>query len=207
MYMWVTVSTPTRAPFTNMLGEREGKVARHLLGGHAPSIAKAVMAMDDVRESLFSLFLDAINEECNNLCRRSPTNSSLFRKMPLSQIVDFKWSALVSELESRAPLLFKALSSIAAHSDNRNKSKVGVAHHPGICMAVAIILKERNREMCGVQSVASLLMYSYHCEKKVWSVKIIPQCMCCVVLCMCVCVVVGKRGLGTTSVSRPHSGD
>ena len=54
-----------------MLGEYEGKVARHLLGGHAPSIAKAVMVSNDVRDSLFSLFLDAINDECNNLCRKS----------------------------------------------------------------------------------------------------------------------------------------
>ena len=137
------------------------------LGGHAPSIAKAVMALNDVCESLFSLFLDAINEECNNLCRKSPGNSSLFRKMPLSQIVNFNWSVLVTELESRAPLLFKALSSIAAHNDHQNKSKVGATHHPGICMAAAVILKERNREMCGVQSVLSLLMYSCHCEKKV----------------------------------------
>ena len=151
-----------------MLGECEGKVVRHLLGGHAPSIAKAVMALDDVRESLF---LHSINEECNNLCRRSTENISLFRKMSLSQIVNFNWSMLVSELESRAPLLFKALSSIAMHSDPRNKSKVGPAHHPGICMAAAVILKERNREMCGVQSVLSLLMYSCHCEKKVQSVN------------------------------------
>ena len=94
--MQVTVSTPTRAPFTKMLGEREGKVARNLLGGHAPSIAKAVMALGEVRESLFSLFLHSINEECNNLCRRSPENTSLFRKMPLSKIVNLNWSALVS---------------------------------------------------------------------------------------------------------------
>ena len=137
--MWVTVSTPTRAPFTKMLGEYEGKVARHLLGGHVPSIAKAVMSSSDMRESLFSLFLDAFNDECNNLCRKSPENKSLFRKMPLTQIVDFDWSVLASELESRAPLLFKAFSSIAGRNDHRNKSKVGATHHPGICMAAAVI--------------------------------------------------------------------
>ena len=123
--------------------------------------------MDGVRDALFSLFLDSINSECNNLCQRLPTSLSLFRKMVVSQMVDFKWSMLVNELESRAPLLFKALSSIAGRNDHRNKSKVGAAHHPGICMAVAIILKERNREMCGVQSLISLLMYSCHCEKQV----------------------------------------
>ena len=29
-------------------------------------------------------------------------------------------------------------------------------HMPGICMAVATLLKERNREMCGVQSIISV---------------------------------------------------
>ena len=142
-------------------------MARQLLGGHAPSIAKAVMAMDSVREVMFHLFLDAINSECNNLCQRSPSNRSQFRKMPISQFIDFKWSELVSELEARAPLLLKALSSIVARNDHRNQSKVGASHFPGICMAAATILKERNREMCGVQSLISLLMYSCHCEKKV----------------------------------------
>ena len=150
-----------------MLGESEAKVARQLLGGHVPSIAKAVMAMDDVREAIFRLFLDAINSECNNICQRSPASRSLFRKMPVSQLMDFKWSELVSELEVRAPLLLKALSSIVARNDHRNQSKVGAAHSPGICMAAAVILKERNREMCGVQSLISLLMYSCHCEKQV----------------------------------------
>ncbi len=49
--------------------------------------------------------------------------------------------------------------------------KVGEAHFPGICSAAAILLKERNREMCGLQSLVSLLMYSCHAEKQV---KFIP---------------------------------
>ena len=123
--------------------------------------------MDEVRDRLFCLFLDAISDECNNLCQRLPANRSLFRNIPLSQAVNFKWSLLVTELQSRAPLLFKALSSIATHCDHRNQGKVGTSHYPGICMAAAVMLKERNREMCGVQSVVSLLMYSCHCEKRV----------------------------------------
>ena len=141
------MSTPSRTPYTGALGEREGKVVRQLLGGHAPSIAKAVMAMDSVRDEMFHLFLDAINSECNNLCQRSPANLSLFRKMPVSQMIDFKWSDLVSELEARAPLLFRALSTIVSRNDHRNQNKVGASHSPGICMAAAVVLKERNRDV------------------------------------------------------------
>ena len=95
----------------------------------------------------------------------------IFRKLSLAQICDFKWSLLVDELKSRAPLLFKALSSIAARNDDRNQTKVGVSHHPAICMAAAVILKEQNREMCGIQSVLSLLMYSCSCENQVTGVN------------------------------------
>lgn len=154
---------------TGALGEKQGKVARQLLGGHAPSIAKAVMAIDSVRDELFHMFLGAINSECNDMCQRSPANRSLFRKMPVSQLIDFKWSELVSELEARAPLLFRALSTIVSRNDRRNQSKVGAAHFPGICMAAAVVLKERNKEMRGAQSLISLLMYSCHCEKQVQS--------------------------------------
>lgn len=148
-------------------------MARHLLGGHAPSLAKAVMAMDDVRDSLFGMFLDIINAECSSLCQRSPENRSPFRKMSLNEVVDFKWSLLLHDLETRAPLLLKVLSSIAVRNDHRNKSKFGDLHHPGICMAAAVILKERNREMCGLQQMISSLMYGSHCEKKVRMYRVV----------------------------------
>ena len=44
--------------------------------------------------------------------------------------------------------------------------KVGSSHNPGICCAAADLLKERNREMCGLQSLVSLLMFSCHAKKR-----------------------------------------
>ena len=38
---------------------------------------------------------------------------------------------------------------------------------PGICMATAILLKERNKKLHGVQSRISTLLYSSHLEKQV----------------------------------------
>ena len=86
------------------------------------------MATDSVRDELFHIFLDAINGECSNLCQRSPANRSLFRKIPISQLIDFKWSELVSELEARAPLLLRALSTIVSLNDQRNLSIKRVQH-------------------------------------------------------------------------------
>lgn len=165
IFLQVTVSTPSRTPYTKSLGDLEGKVARNLLGGHAPSIAKAVMAMSDVRECLLNLFLADLNDECNKLCRR--TDESVFRKMPVAAAMDFKWEPFITDLQTKSPLLYTILFSIASRSDRRNASKAGLAHYPGICMSASIILKERNCEICGLQSVLSLLLYSCHSEKKV----------------------------------------
>ena len=46
---------------------------------------------------------------------------------------------------------------------NRNQQKRGDAH----CMLMAILLKERNREMCGVQTLLSLILFSSRVQKQV----------------------------------------
>ena len=74
---------------------------------------------------------------------------------------------MAEELQQKAPLVFSVLLSIASRNDNRNAVKVATAHYPGICSVAAILLKERNREMCGLQSLVSLLMFSCHAEKQV----------------------------------------
>ena len=65
---------------------------------------------------------------------------------------------MVEELQQKAPLLFSVIHSIASRNDNRNVVKVAAAHYPGICSVAAILLKERNREMCGLQFLVSLLI-------------------------------------------------
>ena len=63
-----------------MLGPAESKIARALLGGHAASIAKAVLGQDDLREAIIILILVQINEECTNLCKKD--TASLFHTIP-----------------------------------------------------------------------------------------------------------------------------
>ncbi len=46
------------------------------------------------------------------------------------------------------------------YSDHRNSRRVtvkGAAHHPGMCLAAAILFKE---EMVGVQSLLSLVLFN-----------------------------------------------
>ena len=74
---------------------------------------------------------------------------------------------LIDELSSKTPMLLQILRTLTSANDHRNKHKSGSVHQPGICMAASVILKERNREMCGVQSVISLLLFSSHANKQV----------------------------------------
>ena len=67
-----------------MLGTAESKIARALIGGHARSIAKAVMTQDDVKENIIKLLLGKLKEECASLCRKAI--SSPFCTMPTDQI-------------------------------------------------------------------------------------------------------------------------
>ena len=142
-------------------------MVRALLGGHAGSIAKAVLKIGDVREAIVTQILGTLNDECGKLCQRKCDTSSLFRSIPYEELDEFKWENMVAELQLKAPLLYRVLHSLASRNDHRNVVKVGAAHFPGICSSIAILLKERNREMCGLQSLISLLMFSCHCEKQV----------------------------------------
>ncbi len=59
------------------------------------------------------------------------------------------------------------LNAVVTHSDYRNSRKKGAIHHPGICMAAAVLLKERNRKMVGIQLFFSLVLFNSRVQKNV----------------------------------------
>ena len=82
------------------------------------------------------------------------------------------------KLSTKAPTLFKIIhNSVVTKGLVRNKHKRDV-QYPGLCTAVGILLKERNREMCGVHLYISSALIS---------TKIHKVCVC---VCVCVCVYV-----------------
>jgi len=160
------VSTPSRPkPWSKLLPEEDSKIGRALAGGSLQSLASAVMQHKSLSELILLRVLDTIGAECTTLCRRSLP--SLFRKISTPTLCEFNWQSMVDELQAKAPTLLRVLSTICANNDHRNQHKCGSAHYPSICMAASIILKERNREMCGVQSILSLLLFASHVDKVV----------------------------------------
>ena len=62
MYLQVTVSTPSRAePFTKELDMGFSSLGRALAGGHLPTIAKAVLSHEGLKELIMLKMIDAID--------------------------------------------------------------------------------------------------------------------------------------------------
>ena len=148
------------------LDEATNAIGKALATGHLPSLAEAIMDHNGLADVVLRLFLNKLESECAVLSQRS-LPLSLFRRIPTDEYATFEWKMLIENLTQKAPTLFHVLFSIVAHSDLRNKKKMDIAHYPGLCMTVAVLLKERNREMCGVQSLISLILYSSHVDKQV----------------------------------------
>ena len=161
-----TISTPSGTTLLQKsIQHAETKLVGAIVRQHTPSIANAVMDLPGIRDELWTFFMDLIVSEFQVLCSKEP--SSLFRQMPVKEIDQFQWEPLVKELQSKAPLLLKLLYAVVVRQDRRCRVKPQTVHYPAIVTATAILLKERNREMGGVQSIVSCLMYACHSEKQV----------------------------------------
>ena len=168
MHQLITVSTPSRSePYCKFVEDSLCKLGRALTGGHHSTIAKMVLAHEGIREHILLKLFDLIDAECSKLCQRACNPPSLFRKIPVESLPKFQWGSCIKELEVKAPTLLRMLSMIVSRNDHRNQHKQGERHHPGICMAIATLLKERNREMCGVQTFLSLVLFSSRVHKQV----------------------------------------
>lgn len=168
----ISVYSPSKqAVVTVPMSSNFEKLGRALAGGNIHTICRAIFSHPSLREEVTTRVSRIVDSECASLCSRSVKPVSLFRSMTLDEAEMFSWSQAIDELEAKAPTLFSILKTAVVHSSRRNKHKTGDMHFPGLCTSVAILMKERNREMCGIQSYVSTALFSSHIQKKVC-------CMC-----------------------------
>ena len=130
-------------------------------------MARAVLAHSALREQVLLKVLDLVDSECAALCRKTGADGpSPFRQLPVKKMEEFSWERYTQELKLRGPFLLWLFSTLVQHNDHRNKTKQGSTHTPGVCMSIAALLKERNREMTGVQTYVSLALFN-HVNKQV----------------------------------------
>ena len=106
-----------------------------------------------------------LDAELVQLCKRNMNPPSLFRRVPIDTLPEFRWCDCIAELYLKAPLLLQLITSLVSKNDGRNKQKCGDTHYPGICMAISIMLNERNREMFRIQILLSLILFSLRVQK------------------------------------------
>lgn len=142
------------------------KIGRALAGGHVASIVRAVYAQESLREQMINRVMMTVNDECSVLCStKQPV--SLFRTLSIEEAESFSWGRYIDELRVKAPTLLRVVTHLVTRSDSRNIYKKGDDHQPGICTAIAILLKERNKNMCGIQTFVSLVLFSTRVNKMV----------------------------------------
>lgn len=162
----MTVESPVRAStFSTRLECHFQKLGCALAGGDPKAIAKAALSEATVRECILKKITQQVDEECTCLCSRQPVSE--FRKISPAQMENFTWDCLIEELKTKCPIFYRLLMTVVSHTDHRNTCKKGSVHNPGVCMAAAVLFKERNREMTGVQSYLSLVLYNSRVQKKV----------------------------------------
>ena len=126
-----------------------------------------MLAHEGIREHVLLKVFDLVDAECGKLCQRSGNPPPLFRKIPVDKLPQFQWGPCIEELEVKAPTLLRMLATIVSRNDHRNQHKQGARHYPGICTAIATLLKERNREMGGIQTFISLVLFTSRVQKQV----------------------------------------
>ena len=98
-------------------------LGRALAGGHLPTIAKAVLSHEGLKELIMLKMIDAIDLEASKLCQYNSDSPSLFRKIKVERLPEFSWDSCISELQSKAPILLRILSTLASRNDHCNQHK------------------------------------------------------------------------------------
>lgn len=131
--------------------------------GDVNSAVKKIFANTQLRKLAVDQVSRYIDEECSLICRS--TDISIFRRYNVGA-QNFEWKDYATELKVKSPVLYHILTKIVSHSDKRN-SRDTKHHFPGICTSVAILLKERNKDMTGLQTLLSLVLFPSHIQKQV----------------------------------------
>ena len=134
------------------------KLGRIVGRGNRTSIARTVCADPVLREAVVSQLGACMKKELNYLC--SHKLSSVHRRTDLNALKSFDWKHARAELITHAPTFHQVISGcLPTSGDELRQNAV-------IVLVSAILLKARNRSMCAVQTMISLLLHEGHTSTK-----------------------------------------
>lgn len=126
----------------------------------SPYTAKAALKTSSIRKPVITSIRKVVARECAKLCKRSK-NSSL-RGSSCGKLKSFNCKDVSKQLKKDAPVLYSVMKSACKRPRLKGRTKRNV-----LTMAASLLLKGRNKTMCTMQSVVSVLLYAGHASKKV----------------------------------------
>ena len=148
-------------------------LARSVGRKHRASIARQAMKDSQIKMKVLDILGRHVQKEMKLLC--SKNTPSVLRDNSPDAVKKFSWNAVTSELETRAPTLFKVLMVLVVNRGFHQKSNVAPkksrtskpTHTAVVGMCAAILMKNRNVHLNLVQRVLSLALHSGHASKHV----------------------------------------
>lgn len=112
-------------------------------------------------DSIVSAAAELINSECEEICKRN--SESIIRDKSHENMMSFSWDKFHSELQLRAPGLFRVFSAAVVTVPKL----VSDSKLQPVLLAVAICLQGRNREMTTLQYLIGVVMLHGSCAQRV----------------------------------------
>lgn len=101
-----------------------------------------------------------IRREVHKLCS-TKHGECILRNTSSAAVTSFSWMPVVTELRTRAPVLYAVIKAIIA------KQQKTTVHPSTIGTGAAVMLKCRNTFLAQAQTLISVLLYAGHCSKQV----------------------------------------
>lgn len=135
------------------------RVTKAVCRGSKMKVVSECMKDSKMQNYTIQLIGRILRKEMTSLC--SDSAKSMLREKTASALTQFTWGRLYDELSVHAPTLLAVLESCTCTRKPRpNRTAV-------VGMCVAVLLKFRFQNMCLVQKIISLILYSGHSGKQV----------------------------------------
>lgn len=148
-----------KKPKTYALTPTRKHIGKAVARGRRQSVAIECLKEPSTRKHLLKRIGMLVRNELIALC--SDSSNSILRQQCVSELKEFTWKKLLSELENKAPVFLTILRE-CTHTRRPRSNRDAVM---GMC--AAILLKHRFSNMSLVQKMMSLVLYGGHSGKQV----------------------------------------
>lgn len=127
-------------------------------------IATAAMLLPSLKSCLKYLFLEEIDDQCRSLCVRkhNPSILHVSRQDTKASLENFNWLGIMEEMKTRAPDLLDFIATVSVPVVKEKGNQISP-----VCVAYAVMMHTRWRELSLVQKVMTFILGIGHSSSKV----------------------------------------